>query len=535
MSSFTNDESVDRGVTREELLRRAALAGAALAGAQALTRADAAVAAPQIKRGGTFRFGVGGGATTDIIDGQHIVLKTDQARLMATFEGLASFDQQYRPRLDGLAQELAADKSDVWTIRVRQGIEFHNGKTLTADDVIYSIRRTLDPKLGLFGRGAFSAVDPKRIRKLDSRTVRLFLKRPDVTLIDAFCAYFQGVVPVGYNPKAIGKGSLRFVGTGPYKVESFTPGRQSVHVRNENFWRSGQPYFDQVVILDLPNADARVNAFLGGQVDAITDVPFAQVPIIQRRRNLKLYESQTGGWLPISMRVDVEPFKDVRVREAFKLIADRKQMVGQALSQHGRIGNDVYSPFDLCYAGGSFPQRQKNIRRARALLSAAGHENLTVDLVTSPQQAGMVEAALVFAETAKEAGVTVNVKNVDGGVLYGDEYLKWPFSMDFWGTRNYLSQVAAGSLPTSSFNETHWNDPEFNKLYRQALAETDRKKRCALVRRMQKLEYERGGHIVWGFYNLISAHHTKVGGFKPDRGTLDLNKYGNGFRTIYFV
>jgi peptide/nickel transport system substrate-binding protein len=373
------------------------------------------------------------------------------------------------------------------------------------------------------------------MKKLDSRTVRLFLKQPDVTLIDAFCAYFQGVVPVGYNPQAIGQGRLRDVGTGPFKVESFTPGRQSVHVRNENYWREGQPYFDSVVIIDFPNDAARVNAFLGGQVDAITDVPFAQVPVIRRRNNLRLYEAQTGGWLPISMRVDVEPFNDVRVRQAFRLIADRRQMVNQALSGHGRVGNDVYSPFDLCYAGSTFAQRQENLARARQLLAAAGQEDLSVELVTSPQQAGMVEAAQIFAQNAQEAGVTVTVRNVDGAVLYGDDYLKWPFSMDFWGTRNYLSQVAAGSLPTSSFNATQWNDPEFNRLYRQALRQNNRRKRCALVRRMQRIEYERGGHIVWGFFNLISAYSSRLGGFKPDRGTLDLNKYGNGFRTIYFV
>ena len=80
------------------------------------------------------------------------------------------------------------------------------------------------------------------------------------------------IVPVGYSPTAVGRAKPN-IGTGPYMLKSFTPGQQSVHVRNPNYWRSGQPYFDQVVIIDFPDDAARVNALLGGQVDAITDVP----------------------------------------------------------------------------------------------------------------------------------------------------------------------------------------------------------------------------------------------------------------------
>lgn len=107
--------------------------------------------------------------------------------------------------------------------------------------------------------------------------------------------------------------------------------------------------------------------------------------------------------------------------------------------------------------------------------------------------------------------------------------------MDFWGSRNYLAQVALGSLPDSAYNETHWNNDRFNSLYRQALAAVDEDRRCELVREMQQLEYDQGGHVVWAFKNLVDAHSTKIGGLVIDKGTLNFNKYGNGFRTIYFV
>jgi peptide/nickel transport system substrate-binding protein len=528
---------VERGMTREQLLRRATALGIVVAGGTFGPLTEAAFAATQRRRGGTFRIAVSGG-TTDFIDGQHIVAKSDIVRLMTGWDGLAYFDENYKIRLS-LAEELRAEKANQYLIRVRDGIEFHNGKTLTIDDVIYSIRRTKNPKLKLFGNAAFGAIDLKRIRKLDRRTCRLFLSRADVTLMEAFAQYFQGVVPKGYQPNAVGKGPLQYVGTGPFKVQSFTPGRESVHVRNENYWRSGQPWFDQVRVINFPSDAAKVNALLSGQIDAMTDVPFAQVPVVRGRRNLRIYTAQTGAWTPLCMRVDVAPFNDVRVRRAFRLLINRPQVVQQGLSGFGRVGNDIYSPFDPAYAGDEFPQRRYDPEQARSLLRQAGQENLSVELITSPADTGMVEGATIFAQNAKAGGVDVTVRNVDGGTIYGDQYLKWPFSADYWGTRNYLQQVAAGVLKTAPFNETHWdayeNYPRFESLYRQALATVNERRRAEIIKEMQRMEYNDGGLIIWGFKNLTDAYSSRVGGFKVDRGTLNLNKYGNGFRTIYFV
>jgi peptide/nickel transport system substrate-binding protein len=527
---------VERGMTREHLLRRAAALGIVVAGGSFGPFTEAAFAATQIKRGGTFRIGIAGGGSTDFIDGQNIVNEPDIVRNVITFEGLAYFDERYRPKIDGLAEELRAEKANQYLIRLRQGVEFHNGKTLTADDLVYSLRRFTKAKLGLFGNAAFTAVDPNRIRKLDRRTVRVFLKQPDATLIEAFCQYFNGIVPEGYSPTSgRGKGPLRFIGTGAFKVKSFVPGRQSVHVRNENYWREGQPYFDEVHIINFGDDTARVNALLGGQIHAAGDVPFAQVPLIRRRKGLKIYEAPSAAWDPITMRVDQPPFRDVRVRQAFRFLANRPQMVAQGIGGYGRVANDIFSPFDLCYAGDEFPQRRYNTQRARSLLRQAGQENLTIDLQTTAGDSGMVEVAQIFAQNAKAAGVTVNVKVLDGATFYGDQYLKWTFAVDFWGTRNYLAQAALATLPTATYNETHFDNTRYNRLYRQALGTVDLEKRCALIKEMQRIEYDQGGLIIPWFKNQVSAYSTKIGGLKIDRGTLDLNKYGNNFRTIYFV
>jgi peptide/nickel transport system substrate-binding protein len=483
-----------------------------------------------LKRGGNFRLGVTGGGSGDIIDGQNIVTKPDQARLVAGFETLLVYNENYELTTDGLAEEVTQDSPTQWTIRIRDGITFHDGKPFTADDVVYSLQRILDPDAGLFGgAGLGVSLDSKTIKKMDTLTVRLPLTQPDSTIGEQLGQYYNGMVPTGYSRKDKDQN-----GTGPFKLQSFTPGQQSVHVRNENYWRTGEPYFDQVTVTDFPDPAAQVNALLAGQIDAMTDVPFAQVSVIEANSSLAVLESPGGGWLPLCMAIDEPPFDDNLVRQAFRLMAGRDEIVQQVLSGHGRPANDLFSPFDACFSS-DLPQRQQDFEQAKSLLQQAGQEGLTVDLHTTDGAAGMVDHAKVFAEQAKGAGVTVNVK-IDPN-YYGDQYLKLPFSVDFWGTRNYLPQVANSMVPTAPYNETHWppSGSNYETLYKQALAEADPTKRCDIVHQMQQLEYDEGGYIISFFNNLVDGYSKKVQGFKPSKSTLNLTSFGFGYRTISFT
>ncbi|HYM50201.1 MAG TPA: ABC transporter substrate-binding protein [Candidatus Limnocylindrales bacterium] len=498
----------------------------AACGTSSSTTGPSAAASP--KRGGSFRLGVTGGGANDIIDGQNIVTKPDQARLVAGFETLLEYDEDYKLQTTGLAESVTQDAPDQWTIRVKQGITFHDGKTLSADDVIYSLRRILTGSEGLFGNAGLMSVDPNNMTKMDDRTVRLKLKQADSTIADQLGQYYNGVVPVGYTRSGPQNG------TGPYKVQSFNKGQQSVHVRNANYWRSGQPYFDQVTVIDFPDPSAQVNALLSGQIDAMTDIPFAQITVVKAHGGLAVLEGNGAGWLPLCMAIDMPPFDNNDVRQAFRLIADRNALLQQVLSGHGRVANDLYSPFDPAFDS-SLPQRHQDIAQAKALLKKAGRENMVVDLHTTDGAAGMVDSANVFATQAAAAGVTINVHNDPN--YYGDQYLKLAFSVDFWGTRNYLPQVANGSLPTAPYNECHWPPKGSNyvSLYQQALAEVDTGKRADIIHQMQKLEYDQGGYIIPFFNNLVDAYNTKVQGFRVSKATLNLDSFGHGFRTIWFA
>src|SRR6478609_4855476 len=198
------------------------------------------------KRGGNFRLAVTGGGAKDIMDGQTIITKPDQARLMTAFETLLVFDTNYQLQ-NHLAQEVTQNKPDQWTIVLKKGIEFQNGKQLTADDVVYSLNRIINSKLGLFGAAGFASLKSSGIKKLNQSTIQLNLSYADAGIGQQLGQYYNGIVPDGYE--AFPKPQH---GTGGYILQAFTPGQESTHTRNPNYWGEG-PDFGQRTITDFAN------------------------------------------------------------------------------------------------------------------------------------------------------------------------------------------------------------------------------------------------------------------------------------------
>jgi peptide/nickel transport system substrate-binding protein len=458
------------------------------------------------RRGGNLRIGLSGGSSSDTLDPHAATASIDYHRMSALY------DFGYWPDADFVYQPMLVEEATpnadatVWTIRVRDGIEFHHGKTLDAEDLIFSLNRIYElPYSGLSGR--FAVADLKNLRKIDARTVEIPMKEPFSIFTNQFAQL--AIVPVGFDP-------AKPVGTGPFAFESFSPGNESVFKANPNWWggiwgATDAPYVDQLQIVDLADDSARVNALLSGQVDAIDNVPYAQAQVLTAQQ-MQLFDVPTGNWRPFTMRVDAEPFSDVRVRQAMRLIVDREQMVTQALNGFGVVGNDLYSPQDPNVESLGLPQRTQDLDQARFLLQQAGYPDLAVELVTSPIAAGVVEASSVLASQAKAAGVSIDVRKVDSGTFYGKEYLSWPFAVDWWTPLPYLDQAVTADGPTASFNETHWDDEEFTSYYYAALKETDPGKRAPIEQEMMRIQHERGGYIIWGFANTVDAHSPKVNG-----------------------
>ncbi len=529
------------GLTRRQVVRGALTGGAMLTaggllaacggsssgGGASSSAASSPPSTGALKSGGSLSVGATGGGAKDTIDAHLPTADTDIMRCWNLYEPLAVRPPSFGSLEMMVAESIEAEhgKADSWVVKLRPGIEFHNGKTVTADDVIFSLQRILDPKNPKVGAASIGYVDIKNVKKLSASSLRIPLKFANAAFLDDIGQYFNAIVPVGYDP-------AKPVGTGAFMYESFTPGQQSVFKKFPNYWQHGKPYVDALTIIDFTDDTARVNALLGGQVQAIDNLPTGQISQVQGNSALKVLISHTGEWQPFTMRVDQAPFSDVRVRQAMRLIVNRPQMVEQVLSGEGRIANDMYSPFDPAYDA-SLPQRSQDLEQAKSLLKAAGHAGLTVQLTTAPVFQGVVQAAEVFAQQATGAGVTVKLQKLDSGTFYGSSYLKWTFAQDFWATREYLPQVAQGSLPTSPFNECHWTDPTFVKLIGQARAELDVSKRTQILQQAEQIEYNTGGYIIPYFSNQIDAYSTKLGGFVEAKSGFPLGNYW--FKNVGFT
>jgi peptide/nickel transport system substrate-binding protein len=497
--------------------------------------ATTAAATGTPKAGGILRVGTKGDVN-DIIDGQHIVAKSDIMRQVTGWEPLMSFSPDFVPEYaNGLAKDVTAKAADDFVVTLKDGIKFSNGNPVTADDVVYSFTRMLDTTLKVYGGSVLRGLlEVSGITKIDDHTVEFKLTQGVSNFKEALCAYTCAIVPVGYE-RFSGDPTTQ-VGTGAYMLKEFEVGKQSIHVKNPNYWDTGKPYFDEVHIIDFADGDALINALLADQIDVAADISSAAVDTVSGTTGYKVLNSAGGGWLTISMAVDQDPFTDVRIRQAMRLIVDRDAMVEQVLSGYGRVANDLYSPLDAAYAK-DLPQRKQDLDAAKKLLADAGKSDLTIDLFAPNDTAGLPEMIQLFAEQAKGAGITVNAQVIDGGTYWGDQYLKRTFAVDYWGTRNFLLQVAAGSLKdTSPYPDDHWPpaDSTFEADYKAALAETDDTKRKVITDKMQKELYDDGGLIIPFFQNLLDAYNGRVNGLVERANTLNLDHYGRGWKNLYF-
>jgi peptide/nickel transport system substrate-binding protein len=461
------------------------------------------------QKGGTLRVGSTGGGTTDTLDPQAWATLPDQLRVQQLYDPLVWMGADGKPELV-LAKEITpnADGTE-WTITIQEGVTTHAGKPFTADDVLFSFQRVLDNKFP----GAFllGPIDLKSSKAVDATTVSVKFSKPYGILRDTLSFPYFYMVPRGFDP-------ANPDGTGPFKFKSFTPGEESTFVRNENYWQSGLPYLDSVVIQNITDESSQMSAFQAGQVDIINALSAGSVAALKGGGNtVKVNES--GNWVPFTMNCQADPFSDPKVRQAFRLIPDRKQMLEQVFGGYGSIGNDVFSPYDPGFPS-DLEQREQDLDQAKSLLASAGVDGLQVELFTGEDIGSVAPAAAtLFVGQAKKAGVDVKV--VKKNPFYGDDYLSYPFAQDFWNTRNYLPQAAVGVLKGGTYNETHWDKSESYAKYAGLIAsaqrEIDEAKRNSLLQDAQKIEYDEGGYIIWGFRTQVDAVSQKVQGLKPSK------------------
>jgi peptide/nickel transport system substrate-binding protein len=505
-------------LNRRQFLRGIAATGAA-AGAGGLiaacsssssTTTSTTTSSAGGKRGGNLQVGLSGSSGADTLDPHAGLTYLDTARAQSLYQPLLQLNAQAQTELV-LAEEITAKSNTEWIIRLRPGITFHSGKPLTAQDVIYTFRRIKTGNKGssFSGGSSLGPMDLAGLKALDTSTVQVPFTSPYASFLEQLAYwYYLYVIPDGFNPA-----TQKPNGTGAFVYKSFTPEQRSVFTRNPNFWQHGLPYVDAVTIIDFPDNTSLQNALTTGVIDAAGNFDGTELAALGTASGVKALPSHTGAITPFTMRVDQPPFSDVRVRQAMRLLVDRPQLINSGLDGYGVVANDVFSPYDPDFDHAL--TREQDIPQAKALLKAAGHENLTVTLVTSPAATGMVAMATVLAQQAKAAGVTINLNDVPSSTFFGKNYLQWTFSQDFYNYSPYLAQVAQSMLPASPFNETHTNNPTLTNLYNQANATLDLSTRKQIEYEMQMFDFNQGGYIIPAYIDALDAYSTKITGYSP--------------------
>jgi len=456
--------------------------------------------------GGTLRVAAPGSAKDKIDPNINSGSVIDLLRTEQIYDNLTKYDSDSKLTYQ-LAESMESNAAgDVWTIHLRPGVTFHDGSTFGAEDVIATIKRVIAPDSAANGKSLLGFITADGLTQIDDLTVEVHLDQP------------YGPFPEIWTNKYLRIGSSDIDaggapnGTGPFVYEAFTPGTSSTFTKNADYW-GDKAHVDTLDILDFADNSAALNALKGGQVDITYSVPLTEAKAVDDLPGISILDSETGMYLPIVMRTDVAPYNDPRVREAFKLIVDRQEMVDVALNGYGAVANDYVGRYSSC-GDPDLPQREQDIDKAKKLLAEAGQSNLQVEIAVTNGTAGMVEAAQVFAEQAKKAGVTVEVNNMDASV-YLDNYLNWPLTVDFY-TDTYLQLATRTLTPGASSNVTHWDNPEFLSLLNTAFETPDADARCAIENQMKAVEYNDSGNIVWGWANVVNAYADNVHGLTPD-------------------
>lgn len=508
------------GISRRGVLRSgAALGAAALMGPMGAARAFAQGTPTP---GGVLRIGIAAGNTSDSVDPAiaehvfvHMLLHGYNAYLT---EVLA----------DGsLAGELAesweaSPDAATWTFRLRPGVQFHDGRPVTAADVVASI----DYHRGEESTSAVkSLLEPVTELRADGDNVVVFTLNAGNADFPVLLSDYH--LPI--RPATDGRmDPLGTIGAGPFVLESFEPGVSAVFTKNTNYFKPGRPYFDGLELISIVDAAARQTALMSGQVDLIDRVDLPTVNLLERAPGIRIISLNGGEHYGFPMDTRAAPFSDNHVRMALKLAIDRQELVDKILAGYGSVGNDMPINPSMPYFDASIEQRVYDPEQAKWHLQQAGMDSLAVDLhLANSTFENAVDAGLLFAEKAAAAGITINVVREPDDGYWSNVWMQKPFTGTYWGGRPtqdwmFTTAYAAGA----EWNETYWDNPRFNELLVAARVELDSARRQEMYSEMQRLVRDEGGIIIPMFANYTMAHSDRLG--RPEQ--VGANWILDGFR-----
>ena len=504
LNYLSQEVALGRG-SRRDFLGRAAALGMSAAAANALLASAAQAAGP--RKGGTLKIGLQGGAATDSLDPAlaanqltfHVnrMWGEELVRLSPTGQLMPYLATEWRSSPDAKA----------WVFKIRKGVQFHNGKEMTADDVVATMQRHSGPNTKSGALGIMRGVDSV---SRDGDTVIFTLKDASADFPYLLTDYHLLIQPGGGNdnPKAA-------IGTGPYKIATFEPGVRVIGERFKNYWAANtRGHAEQVELTVLNDSTARTAALQSGRVHIINRVDPKVVDLIKRAPGVAIQSASGRGHYVFIAHCNTAPFNNVDLRLALKFAMDRKEMVDKLLRGFGSVGNDM--PINASYPlFTALPQRPFDTDKAAFHYKKSGHDGSPILLRTSEVAfPGAVDAAQLYQATCAKAGIKIEVKREPGDGYWSNVWNKQPFSTSYWGGRAVQDQMWSTAYITGAdWNDTRFFNPAFDKMVVAARGELNQAKRKQMYADMATIVHNEGGVIVPMFNDTIDATGPKVGGW----------------------
>ncbi|MDN5788981.1 ABC transporter substrate-binding protein [Pseudorhodobacter sp.] len=492
--------------------RRSFLAGSAAVGALALSSSASPVLAQDAtpKKGGHVILGLAGGESSNTLD-PALTLSQVPYNVMAHIGDLLVESSPTGEITHRLAEDHSSSPdAKVWQFKIRQGVSFHDGTKLTADDVLKTMQRHSNEKATSGALGIMKGISSMRAEG------DLF----EVTLAEANAdlPYLMSDMHLYIQPGGGMDNPTSGIFSGPYKIVVNDPGVRHTFEKFADYWDDSRGHFDTSEILVINDVTARTAALQSGQVHLANLIEPKIADFLSKAPGMVLERTKGRGQNVFVMLVDTAPFDNNDLRLALKFAIDREEMLKKVLRGYGTLGNDI--PINAAYPlfDDSLPQRPFDLDKAAEHYKKSGHDGSPIILrVSDVAFPGAVDAAQLFQQTAQKAGIPLELKREPGDGYWSEVWNKQPFCASYWGGRPTQDQMySTAYLSTADWNDTHFRNPKFDALLMQARAELDPAKRKQIYSEMSMMVRDEGGLILPMFNDFLDAHSDKIAGWVSD-------------------
>ena len=453
------------------------------------------------KKGGVIRAAIGHGSTSDTLDPgtwENDFVITQAYGFCGYLTGVRR-DGSLEPQIAESWE--ASPDATVWRFKLRPGVTFHSGKTVTPEDVIASVN---------YHRGDESTsaakplVDGINDITAEGDTIVFTLSSGNADFPFTFTDYHIPVLPTGDDRGVDWRSGD---GCGPYKLIDFKAGISSRLEKNENDWDSERGFFDGVELLAVVDANARTTSMVAGDVHLIDRLDLKTVGLMSRNPGISVHSVAGNQHYTFPMLMNKDPFTDVNVRRALKYAVNRQELVDKILFGFGSLGNDHPIGRGQRYYNDELPQTEYDPDKAKFHLKEAGLDSLDVELsVADAAFAGAVDAGALIQNAAKGCGINVKINRVPNDGYWADVWLKHGWCASYWGGRPVEDAMLSTAYSSgAAWNESAFEHERFNELLVLARAELDEAKRRDMYFEMQKILNEEGSSVIPMFANYVFA------------------------------